>query len=358
MSSHLSALRSRGTFRQQQSTAPQHEVLTEIEDKDVDQTAIQKYLDESQFVVTGADIKESLLLAITSIPHNEAYLNGEVVIHRFPENEISFFSLISAGTYPVDAILYLALKETKEGIFEVKGPLSIDPNEMAQLATIARGAFIGWVVQVMTRGTNPAVSSTQGNERPLPKLIKDKALNGLYNFEHELSAILSTAPLNKFPCEALLDIDLALLPPAYHKRILLSVAGTRGLRYCEISMTFQKNTSSDPKIKRAVELTSFAAQYSSDVKVGLYLHPMNSKNTHRIAKFTNKLTCAMAYSLTDKGRQDFAQKIVTKDMKAFLQDKNIFTPNSNVFFPILNDIESDFTSITVSELKAAFGLSD
>jgi len=321
---------------------------------DVD--AIKAFLTATQFTASADEIKGTLIAAIASIPHTEAYLNGEIIIRKFEGIEDTFFSLISAGTLPLDAILYLSLKDSKEGMFKLMGPLSGDVSEISTLASLSRGAFIAWAVQVITRGSNPASSATVGQERPLAKLIKEKALNNAIEYEHQLVTLLTSGVMNKFPSEAILHTDLSVFPPAYYKRMVLSIAGTRGLRYCALSMQFDKNKATDIKTKRAIDLVTSAAERATSTAAGLYLHPMNTTNKHRIGKFTDKLTNAMLHSLSAEGRKQFVEFIVNKDMKAFIKDKNIFGMGQAENFSVMKDKEADFMEITVDSLRLALGV--
>lgn len=332
------------------------EETVEFEVGEYDSTVIKDFLTSNQFTASTEEIKGALVTAIASIPHTEAYLNGEITIRKFADIEDTFFSLISAGTLPLDAILYLSLKDTKAGMFQEKGPLSSDISEISTIASMSRGAFVAWAVQVVTRGSNPATSATPGQERPLAKLIKERALNNAIEYEHQLVPLLTSGVMNKFPSEAILHTDLATFPPAYYKRMVLSIAGTRGLRYCALSMQFEKSTATDIRTKRALEIVASAAERATSTQAGLFLHPMNTSNKHRISKFTDKLTNAMLHSLTLKGRKDFAEFVINKNMKAFLKDKNVFGEGQAEHFSVMKDKEADFMEITLEGLRLALGV--
>lgn len=333
--------------------------------------SIAQLLKAQLYVVTKDDIIDSLKDMILNIPKTDAYLEGEVKVHIFDEeqNNATIFGLLAAGTKPLDAILFMALKDDqhKASIFDVLPPLSIISADCSRYATKARGAFIAWATIIITRGGNPTTAVVAGARRALPKIITEKALPG-YNigFEDELCPECSSAPLVKFPSEALLDVDLTTFPVMYYRRMVLSPAGTRALRYAAMSSQFEHinpnalDSNADVRARqaRAFELYYVLLEASKSEAACRRLHPMNTGNANRIPKFTDKMTHVVCYLLTEVGRQHFGAHIINNKMSSFMKDTNIMPDQATgrTAFSILKRTDADFMDVTAVNLKACLGI--
>jgi len=322
-------------------------------------TEITKFLQTGSFVVTKDDVIDMLIRFVSEIPKTAAYIEQEVVIHKFDEERIAtLFGLLAAGTKPLDAILYMSLHDTdKSAIFNVQPPLDLSTKNAAMRAQKSRGVFIAWATVVITRGGNPSNSAVQ--PRKLPKLITERALAGLNIMnEHELTPECSSCSLTKFPSEALLEIDLANFPTEYYKRMTMSIAGSRALRDANIAAKFERVSlfSNDPTIKakqqRAQALYKYLLNASTDERSMMGLHPMNTGNTHRIPRFTEKMTNVVLHVLTEEGRKAFAKYIIAEKMESFMKDGNIM-PDAGTNrppFSVMKRDSGDFMDVTEEAL--------
>lgn len=302
--------------------------------------------------VTPDEISNAFQAFITCLDHTPAYIEGEVKIHLDQASELTVMNLLLCGTMPLDAILYMSLHQASPGIFTLLPPLYKDKASMAKASTIARGAFISFIVTLVCRGKIPGGSST--NSPALIKLLKDQALAGSnIDSEFGLASICSTAPLNKFPSSVIFSIDFANFPLSYSGRMSLGPAGTRAIKYAILSKRFERN----PAVPEIIAMVDAMCTINFG-NAWKHVHPLRyASNKFAFPKATLKLTRLVLSSLTYKGQMDFAKHIEGSKNESFKKDKsfNIGTKGDHQVLTIMEDPEADISSLTISRIMNFFG---
>jgi hypothetical protein len=320
----------------------------------------------TSFVVTKDQIMTVFNNFIKEIPETAGYLAKEVVIHTFTLNreKTTIYSLLAAGTLPLDAILYLSLaNDSYKEMFDIKGPMTDDLTMCGRLAERARAIFVSWACYIINRGQNPDINK---DDEPIG-LLKNKILKNFnIRSEQEIAFLSSSAPLSKFPISIMVSgAELSSFPKIIYHRFKLSPAGSKIMRYALIASSYEMK---DPeplsdlvektKTEYAINLYKVLKQNANNFSALLKIHPLYD-NPARIERFSLKMTCVILYVLTIKGRTEMTDSFNQKKIKAFTKDKNIM-PSTNQeggkYWAILTDTAADFMTVTVDSMNRMLGI--
>nr|DBA06963.1 TPA_asm: coat protein [Viola ophiovirus] len=358
---------------------------TEIEsDEEVEEGENQKIftpVDANNFdaAVAGAqfDIDEDKVIAaldnyIKSLPAKESYGEKDIVVFIHEEKK-DVPSLIAAGTKVLDAILYVALSSepNSAGIFkEVPADISkLTLEKVKKRIEIGQKCFLSLVILVLIRG-NMIVPTIKGAEkRELPEFIRN-LFNGKVSTEGQIATRLSSTSPKKFPGHLLLKVNLESLPGTAFSRIKISIAGTRVLRYAVYASKFEKvpiqnfgdravskqQIDLNNALVKANDIVATLASYVNNWKACLKLHPMNPRRSAPKG-FSRKCTCAILYTLTNKGKLDMINYFREKKMYSYTKDADLMGTDDaagKTSWPVLDDDDADFMGMTVDSVKAVF----
>jgi hypothetical protein len=311
--------------------------------------------------VRAEELKQSISELALMIPKHEMYTAGDVKIYFIEADKISFENLLGCGTKVLDAILYQSFKDTeKKTIFEIHHIKKADIQEMSDNIVLAMNVFIGVVVNLYVRGRMAVQNVSKENQQPLPALLKNTLFGGKIVVESQLAEHLSSTSTKKFPAPALLKMDLSTLPPAYYNRAVLNPAGSRLMRYCALALKFSKRLAVGEdlmRIEHATKLIECCAN-RNQFEYANKCHPMNNSPL-RPQKFTLRITRAVIEYLSDNGRIELRKNVIHNKIRSFTLDSNLMgiekSDGSDGFtYPVLDNSDADFMSLTVQGLEAFF----
>lgn len=180
----------------------------------------------------------------------------------------------------------------------------------------ARHALKACFVFVWNQGYLP----TKGEEKALPKFVKATLFNNTIKTHGDLTAILSSAPTNKFPASVFLEFKFSnKLPPPIIARCNMNLAGNKVIRYATFAKgfpsrstiiqdmeLFAKVVSEDQVIKlnfqrnHSIFIRKFLVSLIADIPSQKRMHPL-VRNRTVLNNFTRSLTRAILFSISDRG---------------------------------------------------------
>nr|DBA06897.1 TPA_asm: coat protein [Cyrtomium ophiovirus] len=308
---------------------------------------------------------------VKTIPVNDTYLPGEVEIQLVKNAPINVTNLIISGTRVLDAILYALYhdREDAQFMFTITRLNSIRMSEGAVALTVSRNIFIAGLCMIFNRGFLPS-KNKESEGRKLQGLVANTLLNDTtINNESDLADALSSAPCRKFPAHILLKLELKNhIPDKYYARIRLTVAGSKVLRYADLTAGLdtkvpkksedkmsEEDFKEKEKLKMALEIRDLLKGKSGDFDILLKFHPLNMDRKIP-QRFTAKATNALIYCLTEKGRKQLYELVTNKKLNSFLMDEilvgmdNPLDPGNRTW-PSLQNRDYDFTSLSVELIK-------
>nr|DBA06977.1 TPA_asm: coat protein [Xerochrysum ophiovirus_visco] len=304
----------------------------------------------------------------------EGYGPMEVKVFKFADTdeEGSLFEYLGAGTLPLDAILYSALgkNEKSSGMFNVFVVEKMKESAMARNIKKGKGLLRACTVMVYVQGGLPIID--EKDMRPIPSYISKHLLDGKHKMMNEIPQLLSSTSTKKFPQKIFLKVDTATLPDADCARCKLSVAGNKIVKYAVLASKFErapmpalpknmeeleKVNNERLKLQKAYNIVDYLLSVQTDFEAMLRMHPLNGFKPS-VTNLTRKITTAIVFSLSMKGRIDLVDNLILEDNKAFLKDTYLIGmtgPSGTRIHKNLTDSSCDFSSITVDTLKNMYG---
>nr|DBA06939.1 TPA_asm: coat protein [Phalaenopsis ophiovirus] len=336
----------------------------------VEKSELQGLIEGKSLNLNLENIKKVLEEYIKTLPKSgETYLPGEVKIYMFKDIDISVSSLLAAGSKVLDSILYCCYHESDEHnfIFDVeKMDHEVNKLEIAENINYGQKAIKAAFTTVYNQGYLPSLGQLN---RGMSRFVKETIFGDNNLTELMFCERLSSTNPSKFPASVFLQISIDSLPTEVASRCKMSIAGNRAIRYAVLAKSFERR---DPdaediggsvgrainrKISSACDIVDCLSSLSSDWEAQKRMHPLNSQKVV-LKNFTLQLTHAIIYSLTAKGRQDLHDTIIDKKIEAFKRDTNFFGVMNNeneLIFPILDNTDADFLSLSITNIKAAYG---
>jgi len=310
-------------------------------------------------VALAGDILSALQLFLEYLPKNEAYLQGEVKIRRFKEDDTDLegyrliANLIGAGTAILDAVLYVAYgaAETHKGMFDLTGSAVKDSQTGNHYVKVGFSLLTACLEFFFTRGQLPNSSTTNS---PLSNNMIKRTLNGLgISEESHLAGLLSSAPLKKFPTEVFNMVGYMSLDKITIARIQLSPAGAKFRRYFVIATPMvKKDVSKDVKEVFQLVLQMNAVD-------AMAFHPSLSTASPKPPKFTDKMTRIALSAIDPSKRVEFYSYMENKKMTSLLLKESLMkktvaaSGTVSVTFPCLDDQElspSDINATVIADI--------
>nr|DBA06965.1 TPA_asm: coat protein [Viola ophiovirus] len=334
-------------------------------------------LSGQNFQVDASRVKAELEKFYNNLPADgQGYSANEVKIFRFGDldSEFSLCELLGAGTKPLDALLFvsLATDEKSNGMFDIHKIESYAEEDMSFNIRQGRGLIRACTIMVWIQGFLPSIDST--DTRPIPAYLLKHLIELNVTKMQDLPELLSCTSTRKFCQKIFFEINLNILPLNDASRCKLSVAGNKIVKYAISASRFERrgipafipggteaenlrNNAERKKVKQAFCILEYLLAVQTDLEAMKKMHPMSPERP-TTPGLTRKITCAIIYSLTDKGRVDLYNHLKQKQNTAFLQDETLVgkpgEPGRRVY-PELNTPEGDFSSITVETLKNMYG---
>jgi len=309
-----------------------------------------KSISESEFNVTPDHISDAFNLLINSVPDGARYLAGEVKVHMFDENNITFESLLAAGTLILDAVLFMALKDDGEygGLFDMQGPLYSDKSDSALIRQTAYLAFIASIEHYLTKGVLPGMGNQ--NDQLSRNIVQRTLSETGITTSGQLGQILSSAKISKFPRTIYLGIDLGKIDKTTGQRIALSPAGTKFMRYLYMVGLFIGDSTMTSKNAAAKKIYDFVKSIKPEQLIKF--HPDHESSVRKPQKCSAKISVMLMKNLNSKGQTAVLTYINTKNMEALKKDTLMYAMvDGKVVCPGVNDPEFNDDCITVESLE-------
>nr|DBA06917.1 TPA_asm: coat protein [Holcus ophiovirus] len=323
-------------------------------------------------------IKSILENYIVNLPKTaETYKTGDILVFWFKGVALSISSLLSAGTRILDAVMYMAYKDSSEHNFifattELK-PGTVNATDISKKIENGNKAIKAAFCLIYTQGELPSKST---EEKQLPKFVRETLFKGYQGFSSNvLVDMLSSADPSLFPAEVFLGIELTQLPNEVASRCKMSVAGNKAIRYAMLAQRFEKNNVTAPrsgdqaeilrfsaeveKLNKAKSITDLLSSLGSNFEAQKRMHPKSASRPTR-KNFTLQMTCAIIYSLSPKGRDDLRKTIDEGKIESFKRDPNFYGSINQIHevtHNVLMNKEADFSELSVDAIRIAYGLS-
>nr|DBA06876.1 TPA_asm: coat protein [Buxbaumia ophiovirus] len=199
---------------------------------------ISRVFSEQPVSINQSLIASMFLFFASTIGSLYDYMPRSVLIFYTYGSKVTLNSIIGSGTKVLDAILFCSLREDEERsqIFNLtilpKAPSSVDIN--ANLKT-AKRSFMSMIVHWYCTGSAPVGTGSTN------KFIKDVLLESKTNSIQDLAGTLSSTGISAFPIDVVASIPFSSLPYEVRGRCVLGLAGTRFLKYYQLSRNYSRS---------------------------------------------------------------------------------------------------------------------
>nr|DBA06892.1 TPA_asm: coat protein [Citrullus ophiovirus] len=335
---------------------------------------LEKFIRKEAISLDHTSIKKYLVEFLTTIGvEEESYNCGDLDIKYFKDITGSVSQLVAAGTKILDAIVFKSMEGVKgsEDLFNLEEIKDLRDVEAVRNLHAAKRAIQAGAILVYTQGTLP--NKSDGEEKNVPRFIKEKIYSGDNVTMSEIGSDLSVASTKKFPQKYSCHWTLNSFQPAVASRCKLNIAGNRAIRYAVYCSGFQEKPETKlpenvpaetlkmffdegNKLTHAKKLVAVLRSLNGDYKAQLCMHPL-SDTKPSVQKMTLKLTCAILYCMTSEGRLSMANKVMAEKNSSFLRDENLMGTliDGERSWGIFKNNDADFMSISEEALKKAYG---